>query len=106
MAEDFNEQTGVPTTNRDQSCAFCGASRPQFVHRFHLSSIRFRVYGKGWTLPTFWAVCQRCQELVDKGTDEELLQLMRHQEEDALLRTATLTAFRSADLGASRLRDA
>jgi ribosomal protein S14 len=106
MAEDFNEQTGLPTTNRDQSCAFCGRSRPLFVHRFHLSSIRFRAYGRGRTLPTFWTVCERCEELVINGNDEELLLLMRHQEEDALLRTATLTAFRSADLGASRLRDA
>lgn len=106
VAEDFNEQLAVPATNRGQSCAFCGTARPQFAHRLDPLSVSFRVYDKGWTLPTFWAVCDSCEGLVADGDDNELLRLMLHEEKDALVGQASLAAFRAADLGALPLRDA
>jgi hypothetical protein len=106
VADDFDEQLGVPTTNRDQSCAFCGRSQPRFAHRLDPTNVRFQVYGKGWTLPTFWTVCVGCEELVAGGDDRKLLEVMRREESDRHLRKASLAAFRAADLGALPLRDA
>ena len=106
VADDFDEQLGVPKTNRDQSCAFCGRSQPRFAHRLDPAHVGFRAYDKGWTLPTFWTVCAGCEELLARGDDQELLRLMLHEEEDELLRRASLAAFRAADLGALVLRDA
>lgn len=106
VANAFDEQTGLPTTNRDQSCAFCGRPQPRFAHRLDPRRVQFRIYDKGRTLPTFWTVCDSCEELVASGNDEALLRLMLHWEEDAPLRQASLTAFRAADLGAVPLQDA
>lgn len=32
VVDGFDEQLGVPTTNRDQSCAFCGRSHSRLAH--------------------------------------------------------------------------
>jgi len=107
-ADGFDEQTALPTTNRDQSCAFCGRSKPWFAHRLDPKHVQFRVYDKGRTLPGFWTVCDSCEELVANGDDEELLRLMHENDDvaDTLLQQASLTAFRAADLGSAPLQDA
>jgi hypothetical protein len=105
-ADECSEDTWFPATNRDQSCAFCGRSRPRFAHRLDPKRVQFRVYDKGWTLPGFWTVCDSCEELVANGNDEELLRLMLDDAQDALVQQASLTTFRAADLGAVPLQDA
>jgi hypothetical protein len=94
------EQPWAPTHNQDQSCAFCGASRPSYRHRLDPAHVKFRVHGKGYTLPTFWAACSRCEEFVAAGDDGTLLSLMAHEGED---RHLSLVAFRAADLGSEPL---
>src|SRR4051812_23849391 len=69
---DGNDRPWVPADNQDQSCAFCGASRPHFAHRLDPAHTQFRVYGKGRTLPTFWAACARCEALVADRDDTAL----------------------------------
>jgi hypothetical protein len=101
---DEHDTPWVPADNQDQSCAFCGASRPLFVHRLDPAHIEFRVYGKGRTLPTSWAACARCEALVSNGDDPALLRLMTW-EVDHPSREAALTAFRAADLGSEPLVD-
>ena len=107
-ADGLNDQPALPTTNRDQSCAFCRRSQPRFAHRLDPKRVQFRVYDKGWTLPGFWTVCDSCEELVANGSDEELLRLMLEKDDaaDRLAEHASLTAFRAADLGAVPLQDA
>jgi hypothetical protein len=100
-------QGALPTTNRDQSCAFCGRPHPRFAHRLDPKRVQFRVYDKGRTLPRFWTVCDGCEELVANGNDVELLRLMIEKDDaaDRLVEQASLTAFRAADLGAAPLLD-
>jgi hypothetical protein len=105
MEDDFDDQTGLPTTNKDQLCAFCGQT-PRFAHALDPAHVRFRFFGKGYTLPTFWTVCERCEHLVSSGNDDALLRHMIREQEDADLEQASLAAFRAADLGATRLDDA
>jgi hypothetical protein len=105
MPDDFDEQSGLPLTNRDQSCAFCGANSPSFVHPLDARHVQFRVYDKGWTLPTFWTVCTDCEPLIQRRDDEELLHRMMHEENDKRLRRASLATFLDADLGPAPLRD-
>jgi len=106
--DEWNEQTALPTTNRDQSCAFCARTQPHFAHRLDPEHAKFRVYGKGRTLPGFWTVCDSCEALVSDGDDVELLRRMIDKDDaaDRLLEQASLTAFRAADLGAVPLPDA
>lgn len=104
--DDFDDSLGLPLTSRDQSCAFCGADRPRFVHPLAPQHLRFRVFGKGWTLPTFWTVCERCEAPVQDKADTDLLRHMIDRGEDRELAQASLTAFRAADLGPSSLIDA
>jgi hypothetical protein len=105
MPEDFDEESGLPLTNRDQSCAFCGGNGPIFVHPLDLRHVQFRVYDKGWTLPTFWTACGDCEPLIQRRDDDELLLRMANEEDDERLRRASLAAFRHADLGPAPLRD-
>lgn len=98
-------QPWAPEHNQDQSCAFCGVSRPVFVHRLDLAHVQFRVYGKGCTLPTFWAACRRCEALVAAGDDSALARVMAYEEEDDLSRQAALSAFRASDLGGEPLAE-
>ena len=93
----------APEHNQDQSCAFCGVSRPIFVHRLDPAHVRFLVYGKGCTLPTFWAACARCETLVSSEDDPALLGLMTYEDRDDLSRHAALSAFRASDLGSEPL---
>jgi hypothetical protein len=95
----------VPANNHDQSCAFCGAKRPLFVHRLEPGHVEFRLTGKGYTLRTFWAACARCEALVSDRDDAALLGLMHCEQEDDLWRAAGLAAFRASDLGSEALAD-
>lgn len=98
-------QPWAPEHNQDQSCAFCGESRPVFVHRLDPEHVEFRVFGKGHTLPSFWAACTRCEALAATHDDDGLLRLMAGEEEDHLSRQAALTAFRASDLGGHPLAE-
>lgn len=104
MSADFDDESGLPLTNRDQSCAFCGASGSRFVHPLDAQQVRFQIYGKGWTLPTFWTTCADCERLVEGREEDELLRRMAHEEDDLLVRQASLAAFWTADLGPLPLR--
>jgi hypothetical protein len=108
VLDDFDEATGLPTTNRDQSCAFCDASRPRFAHPLDRAHVQYRLDGKGHTLPTFWTVCERCETLVRRSDDAGLLRVMSGSDEgdDTEERQSALRAFRASDLGAVRLLDA
>jgi hypothetical protein len=101
-------RTNLKRTSPRHNCAFCGRSQPRFAHRLDPRRVQFRVYDKGRTLPTFWTVCDRCEELVANGNDEELLRLMleKHEVPERLVEQASLTAFRAADLGPSPRPDA
>lgn len=95
VTDDFDQRTGLPRSNRDQSGAFCGKSRPLFVHRLDPAHGR-----------SFWATCGNCEELIAQGDDDALFRLMMRQEDDAVLQQASLDAFRAADLGTNPLEDA
>lgn len=99
------DRSWAPLTNHDQSCAFCGATRPTFAHRLNPAHLQFRLYGKGYTLPAFWPACPRCEALVAEGDDESLLPLIADQEQDDEARRVTLSAFRVADLGSEPLAE-
>lgn len=103
----WNDVLGVPASNRDQSCAFCGAGRPPFAHRLDPAKVQFRAYGKGHTLPTFWTVCDGCEDLVARRDDEGLLRRMRvyHEFENEQYIATLLVTFRASDLGPCPLAD-
>lgn len=105
--EDLGEpptKDGLPLTNEDQSCAFCGADSPVWVHPLHESKSRFSAGGFNLNLPTFWTICQRCEELLAAGGDAELVRLLLDHESDSLDAAAdTLAAFQNAELGARPL---
>ena len=102
---------GAPTSGRDQSCAFCESPVVRWVHPLAADLVTYRVYGKGHTLPTFWALCERCESLYVAGDDPSLLRLMvasdAWQWETAADIDETivqaLEVFRRADRGARRL---
>lgn len=95
---------GLPLTNEDQSCAFCGAESPMWVHPLDGSKSRFSAGGFDLNLPTFWTICQRCEELLVAGRDADLARLLFDHESDAVDAAAgTVVAFRNADLGARPL---
>lgn len=70
------EHGWLPTTPRDQSCAICSNRDVIWLHPLAADSIRFRVYGKTHTLPTFWTLCDSCENLYVAGKDEMLVQRM------------------------------
>ncbi len=106
MAEDTAGGSWLPDTNRDQSCAFCGAAEPSFAHPLDAGHVRFRVYGKGWTLPTFWAACRDCEANIASQDDDGLSRRMLEMSDDEPLMRASLGAFRAADRGPVPLGDA
>jgi hypothetical protein len=103
VPNNFDQRTGLPTSNRDQSCAFCGAAQSRFVHPLDKRRIAFRVDDKGQTLPTFWTTCSSCEQLITNSDDEQLLHRMLRQEGDEQLSRSSLAAFRAADLGSMPL---
>jgi hypothetical protein len=104
-------EDGLPTRSTNQSCALCGASRPQWIHPLDPDRVRYRVDGDGYTLPTFWCLCSRCERLYQRGLDEDLLDIMRaspewayfDQEDFGECVAQPLQVFRRADLEARKL---
>jgi hypothetical protein len=103
---------GLPTKSTNQSCAFCAAEQPQWIHPLDPRLVQYRVYGKGHTLPTFWTVCTRCENLYQRGLDDDLIEVMTSgplewswvQSTDIAECVAQpLSVFRRADLGARKL---
>jgi hypothetical protein len=94
----------APRTNHDQACAFCGAARPAFAHRLDPAHVRYRMYGQGYTLPTFWATCSRCEDAVAGDDYAAVIALMTDRwGADEVGSHASLQAFRRADLGPEAL---
>lgn len=102
---------GVPTTGRGQSCAFCGGPHVAWVHPLASDLVAYQEYGKGHTLPTFWALCERCEGVYASGSSEAAVEVMRSsdgwsgvatEDVDECIRQP-LEVFRRADLGARRL---
>lgn len=103
--------TSLPTSGVGQSCALCDAAEVRWVHALEPTRVRYRVYGKGHTLPSFWMLCARCERLYTAGDHEALLTLMLSapswesftvQQIDECVRQP-LAVFVRADLGAVAL---
>lgn len=101
---------GAPTSAVDQSCAICGADDVQWVHPLDPSKVTYRVCGKGRTLPTFWALCDRCEQRYQDGDDDALVTAMIESDPDHVDGVhedvrRPLAVFRNADRGARRFED-
>lgn len=99
---------GAPTSGIGQSCAFCGTRDVAWVHPLARDRLTYRQYGRGHTLPTFWALCERCEGVYTSGDDDAAVDVMRSHwpnagDEDVAecIRTP-LAVFRGADLGSRR----
>jgi hypothetical protein len=100
---------GAPTSRIGQSCAFCGTRNVVWVHPLARDRLTFREFGEEHTLPTFWSLCDRCEEIYAAGDDDAAVEVMRSSswswvdEEDVgeSIRQP-LAVFRRADLGARR----
>ena len=68
---------GAPTSGIGQSCAFCGTRDVVWVHRLARDRLAFRKFGKPHTLPTFWALCDRCEWVYASGDDDAAVKVMR-----------------------------
>jgi hypothetical protein len=102
---------GMPTTSWGQSCAICRTADGAWIHPLDPGLVRYREYDKGHTLPGFWALCQRCEELYLAGQDDDLVEIMKSapgwlwdspRDIDECLRKP-LAVFRRADTGARPL---
>jgi len=100
---------GAPTSGIGQSCAFCGTRDVAWVHPLARDLLAYREYGKGHTLPTFWALCDRCERVYASGDDDAAVEVMRSyrswvtDEDVAECIRKPLAVFRRADLGSRRL---
>ena len=102
---------GAPTSGLGQSCAFCGTRDVAWVHPLARDRVTYRERGKASTLPTFWALCDRCEGVYASGDDEAAVALMRSSDNRSSVSDADvaeeirrpLAAFRRADRGARRL---
>ena len=102
---------GAPTSGRDQSCAFCGATDVTWVHPLADHLVGYSEYGKGHTLPSFWALCDRCEGIYAAGDEDAAVAVMRSsdvwawvaEEDVAECVRQPLAVFRRADKGARRL---
>ena len=101
----------LPTNGKDQSCSFCGGADVRWVHPLDQGAVRYRLFGKGHTLPHFWTVCDRCERLHRSGDEDALVEVMVDSDQwpgttlvdvDEQVRQP-LAVFRRADLGARRL---
>lgn len=105
----WDDVLDLQISNRDQSCAFCGSERPLFAHRLDPAAVQFRSSDKGYTLPSFWTVCAKCEDLVARGDDDGLLTRMRvtgaHASAEHQHLATALVTFRVSDLGPTALAD-
>lgn len=102
-------------------CSFCGRERPVWLHTMDPAETRFRMYGRGHTLGSWWALCQVCEDAYQSGDEDRAVGRMMvldsqwnidwHMAE----RTGTtfdleesvrkpLRVFRAADRGRRRIR--
>jgi hypothetical protein len=94
----------LPTSARDQSCAVCGDDRVTWLHPLAKDLVEIRVNNSGYTLPTFWTLCDGCESFYAAGKDDQLR--TRMQQPDGAkgawdeLALKSLATFRRADLGA------
>jgi hypothetical protein len=102
---------GAPTSAIGQSCALCGTRDVAWVHPLASDRVAYVKYGQGYTLPNFWALCERCEAVYASGDDDAAVEVMRSSEggwsgvpdEDvAECVHKPLGVFRGADLGARR----
>ncbi len=100
---------GAPSSPDGQSCAFCRDDDVQWVHPLDPKKVAYRSWGKGYTLPRFWALCERCEQLYQNGEEDDIVNVMLAAEpsytdinEDA---RKPLAVFRNADQGARRMDD-
>jgi hypothetical protein len=77
-----------------------------WVHPLATDRVQFRRFGKDDTLPSFWALCESCEQLYQDGEDDQLIALMKlaggwiwqgTDVEDVLRKPVDV--FREADLG-------
>ncbi len=91
---------GLPLTNEDRRCAFCGSHAPTWVHPFDATKTAFQWTSGPATLPNFWTVCQRCEDLVRTGADEKLATLLMEGQADSRRDAVQVVdVFRDADTG-------
>ena len=102
-------------------CSFCGRERPVWLHDLDPDKTRFRKYGKGNTLSTWWALCQVCEDAYQSGDEDRAVGRMMVLDSEWNIdwhmaeRTGTtfdlvesvrkpLRVFRAADRGRRRIR--
>lgn len=101
---------GTPRSGIGQSCAFCGTHDVAWVHPLAHDLLAYRVHGTDYTLPTFWALCDRCEGVYASGDDDAAVELMRSAGDWSTVADedvpegirAPLAAFRRADRGSRR----
>ena len=101
---------GVPTSGRGQVCALCASRDVAWVHPLAAHLVTYREHGKQHTLPTFWVLCDRCEQLHTSGNVDAAIDPMRAAEwswvpenDVAECIVKPLEVFRRADRGAQRL---
>jgi hypothetical protein len=99
---------GAPTSGERQHCALCRSPSVTWVHPLNPDLVTYREYGKGHTLPTYWCLCGRCEDLYQAGAEAELVAIMQDawqevaEHVDECIRKP-LAVFRRADRGAREL---
>lgn len=104
---------GAPTLGRSGVCAFCHSRTVEWVHPLDQALVEYREYGKGHTLPGYWALCERCERVYESGDDAAAVELMKVSEagywetDEDVAETIRkpLAVFRRTDRGARRLLD-
>lgn len=104
--EDPSSQDAPPNQMVEQTCAFCGCRQVVWVHPLATDRVLFRRFGKDEAVPSFWGLCEPCEQLYQNGRDDELIALMKNAgswvwqgtEVDDVLRKP-VDVFREADLG-------
>jgi hypothetical protein len=103
---DHSSPGGLPEAAAGQTCAFCGREQVVWVHPLATDRVQFRRFGKDDTLPSFWGLCDSCEQLYQDGEDDQLIALMKSaggwiwqgtDVEDVLRKPVDV--FREADLG-------
>ena len=96
----------LPAPPAVQNCAFCGGADVVWVHPLATDRVQFRKFGKDDTLPSFWTLCESCEQLYTDGEDDQLIALLKKaggwiwqgtDVEDVLRKPVDV--FREADLG-------
>lgn len=104
---------GLPDAVTGQSCAFCGGADVVWVHPLSSDRVQFRRFGKDDTSPSFWTLCESCEQLYQEGEDDQLIALMKvaggwiwqgTDVEDVLRKPVDV--FRETDLGRRPIAEA